>query len=153
MTEQELRAYEVPWPKTVAELNSIIEALASRNHDYGTCVYAVSISAQAAFNYMATVLGITGFQASCADLDVIRRVRMLKGPFAIFKLEDGLFPQYDLQKNFNDWLHSEENRKWLRENAQKRLDEYDAQKAKDPNAPSMIHPRVLGHWVRLAEQK
>lgn len=151
MTEEELRAYEVPSLSSLEDLEALLNTLTQREQDYGSCVYSVSIAATAAFNYMAKHLGITGFQASCADLDVVRRVRLLKGPFALFKLEDALFPQYDLQKNFTDWLHNENSRKWLRENAQKKLDEYEAKKG--TSEAITVAPLVLGHWVHIAAQK
>ena len=68
MTESELRDVKVPFFKTIEELTEFVETLAQREHDYGTCVYAMSLSAQGAFNYIAHVLGVTGFQASCAEL-------------------------------------------------------------------------------------
>lgn len=93
MTEQELRDYKVEWPKTIKELLVIINTLTKRKHDYGTCVYAMSIAATATFNYVAHVLGVTGFQASCADMDIIRRTRGYK-IFSIIDYENILYPQY-----------------------------------------------------------
>jgi hypothetical protein len=81
MTEEQLREFKTPWPQSIEELNDIIQALVERQHDYGTCVYAMSIAAVAAYNFVAHKLGTTGFQAGCADLDIVRRNRSLKGPF------------------------------------------------------------------------
>jgi len=75
-TEAEMRDTKVPWPLTDKQLTEYIASLATRtDYDYGTCVYAVSMAAVATFNYMAGVLGITGFQSGCADFDILRRTR------------------------------------------------------------------------------
>jgi hypothetical protein len=84
-TEQQMRDAKVPWPLTKEQLVEYVESLATRTHDYGTCVYAMSMAAQAAFNYVSRMLGVTGFQASCADLDFIRRTRSMDGPFMLIK--------------------------------------------------------------------
>src|SRR5690606_31751241 len=90
MDEAQMRAAEVPWPETMDELTAYIEGLVEREHDYGTCVYAMSMAAVAAFQHVAKRLGVTGFQASCADMDVLRRTRNLDGPFMLVKGEDAL---------------------------------------------------------------
>ena len=94
-----MRAEKAPWPKTLEELNEYITSLTDRQHDYGTCVYAMSLAAVAAFQHVASKLGVTGFQASCADLDILRRTRSMEGPFIILKAEDMCYPQYDLKEN------------------------------------------------------
>ena len=76
--EKEMRDAKVPWPKTEEQLQQYVNSLVERPHDYGTCVYAMSMAATAAFNYVAGQLGVTGFQSSCADMDVIRRTRGYK---------------------------------------------------------------------------
>ena len=136
-TEAQMRESEVPWPKTEKQLNEYIESLVKRNHEYGTCVYSVSMAAVAAFNYVAGQLGITGFQSSCADMDVIRRTRGIKGPFMIIKGEDALYPQYDLPARLEKAM--EEWKPWLKEEATKKL-------AGGGNA----HPNVIGHWEELS---
>lgn len=111
--ESAMRDAKVPWPLTKEQLVEYIQSLVDRQHDYGTCVYAMSMAAEAAFNYVSHCLGVTGFQASCADLDFVRRTRSLKGPFILLKGEDMLYPQYDLEekleeaiKNWRPWLKS-----------------------------------------------
>jgi len=136
-TEAEMRKAEVPWPYTEKQLRDYITSLVDRQHDYGTCVYAMSMAAVAAFNYVAHQLGVTGFQASCADLDIVRRTRGIKGPFILLNGEDALYPQYDLpgrlQKALADWAP------WLKEQAEERL--ADGREA---------HPNVQAHWKHLA---
>jgi hypothetical protein len=139
-TEQTMRAAKVPWPYTEAQLTEYIRSLVDRQHDYGTCVYAMSMAAVAAFNYVSHQLGVTGFQASCADLDILRRTRSLDGPFMLIKAQDALYPQYDLHGTLADAL--EKWRPWLVEQAQKKL-------AENPSA----HPNVLRHWQALAQMK
>ena len=139
MNEQEMRAANVPWPKTIEELTAYITMLVDRPHDYGTCVYAMSMAAVAAFYYVSHKLGVTGFQASCADLDIIRRTRGMKGPFIILDAENLLYPQYDLRQKLEEWLTSSDMRKWLNEEAKKKI-------AKSSN----VHPDVMARWKELA---
>lgn len=143
-TELELREYKAPWPKTRAELDAILDALLAREHDYGTCVYAMAIAAEAAFNLLAHNLGVTGFQASAASLDIARRIRSINGPFGIFKLEEMLFPQYDMPEKFAEWINSEDSKTWLRDEARKKLEEQHASELK-------AHPSVVTHWQKLAD--
>ena len=137
-TEAEMRDAKVPWPKTKEQLTEYIESLTTRQHDYGTCVYAMSMAATAAFYYIAGQLGVTGFQSSCADMDILRRTRHLKGPFMIINGEDALFPQYDLREKLDKAI--EGWKPWLKEEAQKKLAE-----------TGQAHPDVVAHWKRLAE--
>ncbi len=127
------------WPKTEEEMLAQIRANLEGSHDYGTCVYAMSLSALAAFHYVASKLGVTGFQASCADMDFLRRTRGMKGGFLILKAEDLLFPQDDLRAKLEEFIA--ESREWLCTEARKLLDERS----------SVAHPNVLAHWKKLAE--
>ena len=136
-TEAEMRAAVDPWPYTRDQLLQYIDSLTERPHDYGTCVYALSLAALAAFNYVARKLGVTGFQSSCADLDFIRRNRNIKGPFILLKAEDALYPQSNLRERLDEAL--EEWKPWLSEEATKKLSEI-------PEA----HPAVIAHWKKMA---
>lgn len=138
MTEQEMRDARVHRLETPQELSNYIDSLVKQEHDYGTCVYAMSMAATATFNYVAHRLGATGFQASCADLDILRRTRNIDGPFALFKGRDALYPQYDLQARLDELLLSW--RGWLAKEAAKLLAEIE-------NA----HPDVIAHWRKLAD--
>jgi hypothetical protein len=134
----DLRAMGVPCPRTMEELTGIIDAMASRNHNYGTCVYAMSISAEAAFNYISHILGVTDFQASCADMDFLRRTRHMPH-FQILDLDRLLYPQYR-----NDFFLScerliAENMRWLPSALDAKLSEY-----KGP-----IHRNVINYWLHL----
>lgn len=138
--EQTLRDLDMPWPKTAKELDAIVQALTAREHDYGTCCYAMSIAAEAAFNYIAHQLGVTGFQASCADMDILRRTRGWKRGFRIVNYENLLYPQY--RREFDElgwWSLIHENALALSRAAQEKL-------AESPDA----HPDVRAHWETLA---
>lgn len=133
-----MRAETAPWPKTLAELNEYITSLKEKPHDYGTCVYAMSLASVATFNHVASELGVTGFQASCADLDFLRRTRSLKGPFIILKAEDTLYPQYDLRQKLEEAL--EGWREWASKEAARLLAE----------SSEHAHQSVKAHWEQLA---
>ncbi len=137
-TEADMRDAKSPWPYNERQLIEYIKSVTERSHDYGTCVYAMSLAAVAAFNFVSHQLGVTGFQASCADLDFIRRTRHLDGPFMLIKGADALYPQYDLLAKLSESMA--EWKPWLKEQAAKKL-------AESPDA----HPEVLAHWKKLAE--
>lgn len=137
-----MRAANVPWLNTPDELTQYIGTLTDRPHDYGTCVYAMSMAATAAMQYVANKLGTTGFQASCADLDIVRRSRMIDGPFAIIKARDGLYPQYGISARVSDLLANW--RPWLAEQARAKLAEL-------ASGDVSAHPDVVAHWQKLAE--
>jgi len=98
--EKAMRETESKWPETLDELTEYIESLTDRTHDYGTCVYAMSLAAVATFNYMSHVVGASGFQAGCADLDFLRRTRGLRSGFTILDYEKLLYPQYLSKEHF-----------------------------------------------------
>lgn len=136
-TEAEMRDSVAPTLKTVGELRDYIAHLLDRPHDYGTCVYAMSLAATAAFNHVATVLGVTGFQASCADLDILKRTRGLKHGFLILDADNLLYPQYDIPGKVADWV--EKTRPTLADEARRLL--------KDSATAS---PDVIERWRELA---
>jgi hypothetical protein len=136
-TELEMQEEKIPTFKTIEELSAYIKALVERPHSYGTCVYALSHASVAAFNFIASSLGVTGFQASIADLDILRHTRDLqKG--CVVNFENLLYPQYsDKFRSFEQLV--EDNKEWLKVEAKKKLES-------SPNA----HPEVLAHWNKLA---
>jgi hypothetical protein len=139
-TEKQLQKYEAPSPRTLKELQAILRALEKRKHDYGTCVYAVSIASVATFNFMAHKLGITGFQAGCADLDILKRTRGMDR-FRIVNYRDLLYPQYEHQ--FDELKYDallETNKEWLASEARKLL----------KDSKRFAADSVREHWQRLA---
>lgn len=140
-TEAELREYSAPWPKTEDELLGLIHQLVDRPHDYGTCVYAMSIAAEATFNYVSDKLGVTGFQASCADMDILRRTRGYKHGFMVLDAAKLLYPQYDVLNEVRHWISKTEAR--LSDEARRLLNE---------KSPGDVHPDVRARWATLAEK-
>lgn len=140
--EEELRELDVPWPRNETDLLRIIRAVAKREHDYGTCVYAMSIAAEASYNYISHVLGVTGFQASWADMDFLRRTRGWKMGFRILNYENLLYPQYLDREHFpthDDLI--KENIDRLGEQAEKLLLEGKA------------HPKIVSWWEDLVAMR
>jgi hypothetical protein len=140
--EADMQKEKPPWCKTVEELAAYIESQVNGKHDYGTCVYAMSLAAEAAFCYVAGQLSVTGMQASCADLDLFRRTRGLKGPFMVVLAEQLLYPQYDQDEEIREARKSW--KPWLRERALEKIRQNDADEFK-------AHPQVLAHWKKLAK--
>ena len=137
-TEAEWRAENPEWPKTPGALmDYIIDKCQAGGDDYGTAVYAISLSAVAAFHFASHLVGASGFQASCADLDIIRRTRHMDGPFALIKASDMLYPQYDVVKNVKEYLNEWES--WAASEAKKLI-----------ASETMAAPSVLKHWEKLA---
>ena len=138
--ETELRKTKVETPKTIEELTDIIKQITERKHDYGTCVYAMSIASVATFNYVAHKLGVTGFQASCADLDILSRIRRLENGFCIIDYDKLLYPQYWDDEHFpTKEILLEKNKKHLAKVAKKKIKEN-----------SSAHPDVKKHWKMIA---
>lgn len=137
--EEQLREMKSRRPQTVEDLMSVFASLTTRPHDYGTSAYAMSIFAEAAFNLMAHQMGASGFQASCADLDFIRRTRLIDSPFAIITADDMLYPQYNVTekvaKMLDDW------RPWAKEQATTLLQD-----------KTVAHPNVIAHWKSLVDK-
>ena len=158
--ELEMRESKAPWPESLSELADYINSLVEGEHDYGTCVYAMSLSAHASFNYIAKELGVTGFQAGCASMDLIARIKSLKEqPFAIIKGENMLYPQYNLRADFEKLL--KEWRKWAGEEALKKLKHWlyhqncdcDGKKKKPSISKCFkgrVSRQVVAHWMSLA---
>jgi hypothetical protein len=137
---------EVPWPKTAEELSAYIEEMkrwpesaTESGEGYGRCVYAMSYAALAAFRYIAGTLGVTGFQASCADMDFLAQNRGYKHGMIVFDGGDLLYPQYDSREKLE---------KWIRDTTQSTefIDKAKSLLADSPNA----HPNVRDHWERIA---
>ena len=133
-TEQEMRDAKVPTLDTQEQLTEYIRGLVDQKHDYGTCVYAM-----AALNFVAKQLAVTGFQASCADMDILRRTRGLEWG-CVQNFRDLLYPQ--LAHKFRGWTELlQEHRQELGREARKLLTE-------NLNAA----PEVRAHWAVLAEK-
>lgn len=138
-TEKEMRDLDVPFLKTVEDLEKYLDNLSNMNHDYGTAVYAMSMAGVAAFQYMAGRLGVTGFQANCADLDMLRRTRNVKGALLLHDIDKVLYPQYDLVGELKEAIRSQ--RPHLKERAKELLATSDE---------DYVSPIVWAHWQSIA---
>lgn len=135
------------WPQTEEELLAYVRTELARIQQAGTgedgynlCPDLVTNVAVAAFNYAASVLGITGFQAGWAEMNFIRITRRLTGPFAILDGAQLLYPQYDLREKFEGYM-----REWPAQLADQ---------ARDLLSQSeFAHPAVRAHWGKLAALK
>lgn len=144
MTELEMREQEVPWPKTKEELCDYIDKMTEEGErysemgeGYGKAVYVMSMIATAAFNLASHIVGASGFQASCADMDFLRRTRRMKNGFRIIDYQNLLYPQYEPEiPGF--WKLIEENKERLKEEAKKLLSE---EREAD---------EVRRHWEKIA---
>lgn len=141
MSEGELREVKTLCPKTIEELNQIIKDLTDRTHDYGTSAYAMSLCAEAAFNYAAHMVGATGFQASCADLTFIGRSRSMKDGFRIIDYNKLLYPQYLTSEHFPSIPKLiDENKVNLKKRASELL-----------STATHANEEVINHWKTIAE--
>lgn len=139
MTEEEMRNAPSAWPQTIEELTTYINGLVEQQHDYGTCVYAASLSAVATMHYIAFRLGMTGFQMSCADMDVVRRMRGYKHGVMVIDFGRLLYPQYDIIKEVCEAVAEAKTSEYLQKAARDLLMD-----------KSHAHPDVIAHWETLA---
>jgi hypothetical protein len=133
-------------PKTVEELAELIDSFtkcttSNPEDGYQQSADAMWKAAVAAFNFAASEVGATGFQASWAALQFYKEAMHVKGPFMIVKVDDALYPQYDLSGRVENFVG--EHREYLREKARDLLEEAEAQEDK------YVHPEVLAHWKKL----
>jgi hypothetical protein len=111
-------------PENSAQLADLIESLTVFDHDgsgggYEKSAEAMWRAALAAFDYTARRVGATGFQASWSALKFYAEAMNVDGPFMVVKLEDALYPQYDLEGRVRDFIR--EQRPWLAEQAAQKL--------------------------------
>lgn len=150
-------AAENPWPQTMNDLVEIVDNEVACAHDYNTVVDAMATAAVAAMNYVAHELGASGFQASCADLEIVKRTRHLDCPFALLTADSMLFPQYD-PPSIKAIEYEAEWTEWAQEEARKKLREDDAEPTfttddDEGNEIQLrrVHPNVRAHWEELAD--
>lgn len=142
--------FEEVFPKTEEEMLALMREAVSMDYDpdqpgdgYSKSADSMWKAALVAFNYASYLNGATGFQESWAELTFLQKSRRIKCPFAIWKAEDLLYPQYDLRGRFEEWIDSPDTRDWLRSEAKILL----AEKDKD-----YVSPSVWAHWEMLAKE-
>jgi hypothetical protein len=141
LTEEEMREQKPFWPKSIEELVEYINSLIERPHSYGTCVYAMSYAAASAYYYVSHKLGVSGFQAGCAEMDFLRLTRHWEWG-RILDYNDLLFPQYCNEEKFpsvDTLLNNPEIKEVLAKKARQKLASGDR-----------AHPNVIAHWEKLA---
>lgn len=109
-------------------------------HDYSTCVYAISAVALAAAEFGADALGITGFQAGAVMWEFIQHWTNPGdgGPMRLLTYHNMLFPQYE--EKFDKTI-PEDTATYLREQAAKNL--LDVQ--------PYTSRAVVEHWRKIAD--
>ncbi len=142
MTEQELHEMKAPWPKSMGELTDFIQSMLDIKHDYGSCPEAMALASEATFNFIAGQLGVTGFQAGWASMQLLRRTKSIEGPFMILRGHNVLFPQYDLAGEALKFI-DETTRGYGRTEAIKKLERENLQH---------VAGTVEEHWRKLAAQ-
>lgn len=144
MTEKELQDYKLPKINTDKELVDFINKMISVGNSYNTAPYSIALSAYAVFMYVAEKLEVTGFQASCADIQFLKRTRDLEDGFSIVDYSKLLYPQYkdSFEKySFDNLLR--ENLPHLKERAKKLLEEKG----------DYTHENVIKHWKMIVDMK
>lgn len=126
------------YPKSSAELKKLIDKVVNGKHDYNTSAEAIVKVLVLASHYVYHKLGNTGFQASWADMEFLSINRRMKNGFRIFDAENLLYPQYDLDKEFQEW--KQKSLKELKPVAKSLL------KGKD----RFVHPNVERRWEEIA---
>lgn len=138
MAEVESKAPAQRLDDLMTEISNLVDIEHGGAAGYEASADAMWKAALAVFNFAASEVGATGFQASWAALRFYGEAMSIKGPFLVMKLEDALFPQYDLPGRLAAYL--KEHREWLRQQAKEKL----------AGDLSYVHPDVLAHWQKLA---
>lgn len=141
LSESDMMNMEMVWPETEEELLEVIRnVIKYEGNSYGTAARALTIVAEAAFNYIANVFGVSNFQASFAQLGFIIRMRHIKSGIKILNYDDLLYPQYLERFRITPEQCIKENASWLKEQAKQKLEKED----------NLAAERVVEHWKFLA---
>lgn len=137
-------------PETMSELvatvQAVTEAKVINDDGYQAAADALWQAAVAAFNYVAHVEGVTGFQAGYAALRFYGEAMHINGPYAILNGEDVVYPQYDIVGKAKEY-EVKWRAGWGAEKARELLAEHEQ------NGFEFVHPEVRQHWESLAEQE
>lgn len=122
----------------MTDISNLVDFQHNGSEDgYTASADAMWKAALAAFNFAAKEVGATGFQASWAALKFYSKAMHIDSPFIILKVEDALYPQYDLPARLQTFLA--EQRDWLREQAKEKL----------AGDLTWVASSVVAHWKRL----
>lgn len=128
-------------PETLEDFIKMVEAVEGSHHTYETIADSLTDLTVAFFNYFASKHGMTGWQASWAQLQFIKKTRNMEAPFMIVDSSKLLYPQYDILVDVERFL--EESKPELAKIAQERLDEL-----KDDD---LISLNVLERWKEISK--
>ena len=141
LSEEDMMEMDMIWPETEEELLEVIRNLIKyENNDYGTSARSLTLAAEAAFNYMAHVMGSTGFQAGCAQGSFMLRMKHIKSQMRILNYDNLLYPQFLDNFRITPEQCIKENASWLKAQAKEKL----------KNANGWEADEVVKHWKYLA---
>lgn len=131
-------------PKTENELIAAIRAALKNGTGYEGSANALVEITLCAYRYACDQLGVSAFQASWADLNIMTKARGIDGPWGINTADKMLYPQYDLRAHLNELMNGEWL-EWAREQAKEKL-----ARADEENDP-YLSPAVRARWEHLAK--
>lgn len=149
-----MRTEEMQRVVKLSKINKMFYDEFRKEHDYNSAAEAPVTLANEMFDLVADELGLTGFQAGWAGLQLLAKINHIDCPFFIVKAEDYLYPQYD--KKLTESVS--ELRPWLAEKAYNLLKSHgfenkarrtyfeDGEVWVRPNVP----PDVWARWEKLA---
>lgn len=130
-------------PKTLEEFVDLVKNIENSHQSYNTITDALADTTAAYFNYFASKHGMTGYQASYAGLEFLKKTRGMEMPFMIVDSSKMLYPQYDLVSDVEEFL--EESKTELAKVAKKNLEELDGN--------SLVSLKVVDRWKELASMQ
>jgi hypothetical protein len=139
--------------KLIDDVSDPTVTLGIESDGYGKCVEAMQRAAYLVHEYVASQLGVTGFQHDASSLRLLGMLRGYEGPFMVLDGENALYPQYDLEGRVREWLGSDETRTWLAEQARQKIAESEGQEPitlDDGSVIPPVHGAVRKHWEKLA---
>lgn len=140
MTVEDFENYKVPAFDNEKELADFIQEMIKNGNSYNNAPYAMALSAYAAFDYVARKLGVTGFQASYADLHFLKLTRKMEDGFQILNYSLLLYPQFKYrfdEISFDKLI--KDNLPHLQEKAKRLLAENEKHAA----------TAVVNHWKKI----
>lgn len=130
-------------PKTLEEFVDLVKNIENSHQSYNTITDALADTTAAYFNYFANKHGMTGYQASYAGLEFLKKTRGMEMPFMIVDSSKMLYPQYDLVSDVEEFL--EESKTELAKVAKKNLEELDGN--------SLVSLKVVDRWKELVSMQ
>lgn len=124
MDNKQFLKEKTPWPKDTQELVSYVEKVSEEyNTSYNDAVYGPALAAIAAFNYTASKMGLSGFQAGYSEMLFLMKQKNLENGFSVIDFNDLLYPQNLYKFNITPDKLIRENLESLKASARKLLQE------------------------------